>query len=93
MTDAPDTTPTALNDWQKEIARHYGSGDYAYLAERGEISRTDLDDCGDTLFRFLMVELADKEDCDTLEEAIRRCESARQQLDDAIGVLEARGEG
>ena len=78
-----------LNAWQKAIARSYSGGDYAHLADQGEIGAADLDGCGDTLFRFLMVELADREDCDTLEEAIRRCGSARQQLDDAIGVLEA----
>ena len=89
MTMTTSRSPVALNAWQKQIARSYGGGDYAYLAERSEIGPAALDDCGDTLFRFLMVELADSEDCDTLEEAIRRCESARQQLDDAISVLQA----
>jgi len=89
MTMTTSRSPVALNAWQKEIARSYGGGDYAYLAEKGEIGAPDLDDSGDTLFRFLMIELADSEDCDTLDEAIRRCENARQQLDDAISVLQA----
>ena len=82
------TAPVTLNVWQKEIARSYDGGDYAYLAEKDEISDEDLDRCGDTLFQFLMIELADGEDCGTLEEAIRRCESARQQLNEAIRVLQ-----
>lgn len=78
-----------LNTWQMAIVRTYGDGDYAYLADRGNISSSDLEDCGDTLFRFLIVELANSEDCESLEEAIRRVGRARDQLDDAIGVLEA----
>lgn len=78
-----------LNKWQKAVARTYGDGDYAYFAEAGEISDSELDQCGDTLFAFLMLELSDAEDCDTLEEAIRRVESARRQLDEALRVLEA----
>lgn len=89
MTTTPKTAPAPLNAWQKAIARSYGGGDHAHFAEKGEVRAADLDACGDTLFRFLMIELADREDCDTLEEAIRRCESARQQIDEAIGVLEA----
>jgi hypothetical protein len=78
-----------LNVWQKSIARTYGGGDYAHIAEQGEVSADDLDTCGDTLFRFLMVELADSEDCDTQEEAVRRVARAREQLDDAVAALEA----
>jgi len=89
MATTPKTAPAPLNASQKQIARSYGGGDYAHFAEKGAFRAADLDTCGDALFRFLMVELADSEDCDTLEEAIRRCESARQQIDDAIGALEA----
>lgn len=78
-----------LNAWQTAVARTYGAGDYAYLAQQGGISSEDLETCGDTLFRFLMVELADSEDCDSLEEAIRRVVKAHDQLDEAVAVLEA----
>jgi hypothetical protein len=77
-----------LNDWQRAIARNYGDGDYVQFAIDGEISDVDLDQCGDTLFVFLMLELSDTEDSDSTEEAIRRIESARRQLDAAIGALE-----
>jgi predicted transcriptional regulator len=78
-----------LNAWQKAIARTYDGGDYGYLAEQAEVSREELAECGDTLFEFLIVELGDQEDCESLEEAIRRVGRAREQLDDAIAVLEA----
>lgn len=78
-----------LNDWQRAVARTYGDGDYGYFEADGKISDDDLEQCGDTLFIFLMRELSDAEDCDSSEEAIRRMESARRQLDDAIETLEA----
>ncbi len=78
-----------LNAWQRAIARSYDGGDYSHLADQGEVSRDDLAGCGDTLFEFLMIELADSEDCDSQEEAVRRVTQARDQLEAAIGVLEA----
>jgi hypothetical protein len=78
-----------LNDWQKAVARTYGDRDYAHFDVDGAISDDDLDQCGDTLFVFLMLELSDAEDCDSSEEAIRRMESARRQLDDTIEALGA----
>ena len=78
-----------LNDWQKAVARTYGDGDYGHFEVEGKISDDDLEQCGDTLFAFLMLELSDAEDCDSSEEAIRRLESARRQLDEAIEALEA----
>ncbi len=76
-----------LNDWQKTVARAYGGGDYAHFADAGEITNSERDSCGDTLFAFLMIELSDREDCDSLEEAIRRVRSARDQLDETLNVL------
>jgi hypothetical protein len=78
-----------LNKWQKAVARTYGDGDYGHFAESGEIRDNELDQCGDTLFEFLMLELSDAEDCDSLEEAVRRVESACRQLDSALSVLQA----
>ena len=77
-----------LNAWQRAIARTYDAGDYGHLTEQDEVSREELAACGDTLFEFLIVELGDQEDCDSLEEAIRRVGRAREQLDNAIAVLE-----
>ncbi|MGH6797139.1 MAG: hypothetical protein ACRECP_01870 [Methylocella sp.] len=77
-----------LNDWQKAVARIYGDGDFAHFEVDGKICDADLDQCGDTLFVFLMLELSDTEDCDSPEEAIRRIEIARRQLGDVIDALE-----
>lgn len=78
-----------LNAWQRAIACTYDDGDYAYFCDQAEVTREELADCGDTLFTFLMIELADQEGCDTDEEAIRRVARARDQLDAAIAALEA----
>jgi hypothetical protein len=78
-----------FNAWQRAVARTYDGGDYAYLAEQAEVSRENLVDCGDTLFTFLMIELADQDDCASQEEAVRRVARARDQLDAAIAALEA----
>lgn len=64
-----------FNEAQKIALATYGEGDYAHI--------TSLDECkdvGDGLFTFLMIELADSEDCDTLEEAARRIQMAVEQL-------------
>ncbi len=72
-----------FNKFQEAIARTYGGGDFAYLIEP-DATRAELDRCGDTLFRFLMIELGDegewKMDSKTAEQrmnsAIRDCELA-----------------
>lgn len=77
-----------LNPWQKAIAQAYSDGDFPHFAEVGEIADGELDQCGDTLFAFLMLELSDAEDCDSIEEAIRRIGSACRQLDEALDALQ-----
>jgi len=76
-----------LNDWQKAVARTYGGGDFAHFAKAGELSDDELNDCGDTLFIFLMKELSSAEDCDSAYEATQRLENARYQLDDAMDAV------
>ena len=44
----------------------------------------DVKNCGDGLFRFIMVELSDAEDCDTDDAALARIGRA---LDDMLGML------
>jgi hypothetical protein len=67
-----------FNAAQQVVLKNYGGGDYA---ERFN-DMDDLGNVGDTLFLFLMRELADSEECDTLEEAQRR-------VDIALGDLQA----
>lgn len=44
---------------------------------------------GDTLFTFVVTELSDKEDCLTLDDAIRRMETAVSDLNRVLEALEA----
>ena len=78
------TTP-----WSKTAAQIYCGGDFSHFATTTEIDRGDLAACGDGLFRFLMTELSAEEDCDSREEAVRRLESARRNLDEVIVAIEA----
>lgn len=64
-----------MNAYQEACARSYGEGEFAYMIGlEGQRLRAELDVCGDTVFKSLMIELATEEDCDTAEEAVRRCD-------------------
>lgn len=71
----------SFNKYQTIAAQTYAGGDFAHCESLSEAKQI-----GDTLFGFVMVELADSEGCDSLEEAIRRMENA---LDDLRGVYNA----
>lgn len=60
-----------------QVARFYEGGEFLHVE-----SHQDVADCGDSLFRFLCVELSPKEDCHDAEEAIRRLQTAVSQLRD-----------
>lgn len=77
-----------MNSYQTAVARQYGLGDFNDYPER-EDWRKDLDDCGDGLFRFLMIELADSEDCNSKYEAIHRLENAARDIAAAIHAIDA----
>lgn len=47
----------------------------------------DVPGCGDTLFQFLMVELSTKEDCDSASEAVKRLDTAINDLLKVRGAL------
>lgn len=78
----PVRGPDTLNAAQRVVADTYGGGDYAHITAPDE-----AEDVGDTLFTFLIRELADSEDCDDLDEALRRVEVARDQLGEIIEAL------
>lgn len=85
--------PKPLTSWQQAVARVYGGGDYDFVAEPGY---TDVDlrrdiamhAFGDTLFNFLMLELAESEDCDSLDVAKERLDNAIAQLREARAALD-----
>ncbi|WP_088183853.1 hypothetical protein [Sphingobium sp. Z007] len=76
-----------LNSFQRACAEAYGNGDFAHVQDVEEAR-----EAGDTLFTFLMIELASSEGCSGAEEAVRRLDMA---LADIQGVAEAvqRGDG
>lgn len=63
-----------LNKAQTVCLQSYATGDFAHLLEIESKESFDaaIDDCGDTLLRFLMIELSTSEDCDSTETAVRR---------------------
>lgn len=90
-----------INEAQRLLLRHYEGGEFAHLIEELEaIDHGDpervlsmasgrVDECGDGLLRFLFVELSDNEDCDSLEEAVSRIDTALRQLAEVSARIEA----
>jgi len=80
-----------FNEAQKAVLKNYGGGDYSYfLSEPVTVAEwpATLNNIGDGLFKFLLVELDDKEDCDTPEEAMQRVDSAIRQLQEVRSDLD-----
>ncbi len=77
-----------MNSYQAAVADHHGGGDFEYFPQL-ENWRKQLDDCGDGLFRFLMIELADAEDCNSKAEALRRLNNAARDIAAAIDAVDA----
>lgn len=85
--------PDVLNDAQKAVLAQYACGDFAYMCEidTREDLESEIENCGDGLLRFLMVELSSSEDCKTLQDAQQRIEAAirdLQSVSDAIDAVE-----
>ena len=72
----------SLNAAQKKCLEFYANGDFEHLADiESEFQfKESLNDCGDGLLRFLMNELASSEDCDSLETAMQRLDSAIEDI-------------
>lgn len=68
---------SALNQWQQIAVQAYPDGELI------------LSVGGDVLFDFVVVELAENEDCDSLEEAITRMNVAIKDLQKVLQALEA----
>src|SRR4051794_26840424 len=85
-----------LNGFQKSVLKTYAGGDFAHyieIDEQGKFRddhefRDELAVCGDTLLRFLMVELSEEEGCDSIDEACNRTRSAIEDLTGALDSLE-----
>ena len=72
-----------MNRAQQIVAETYCGGEL----NRPDVMET-LDNCGDGLFRFLMVELSDEEDCTDTDDAYNRVANAINQLEDLLAVLD-----
>jgi hypothetical protein len=75
-----------MNRFQVQVTAVYADGAYAPLAN-SETWLTDVDELGDGLFRYLVLELSTKEECETWTEAIERVEHAIRELEHVSAVL------
>jgi len=73
---------TPLTEIQKIARDNYAGGNFSHVE-----SVEETEDVGDTLFEFVMRELAPSEDCDSLDEAIRRMETAKREIEEVIEAL------
>jgi hypothetical protein len=78
----------AMNPCQAAVARAYASGEFAHYAVDPDW-RTAIENCGDGLFRFLMIELSTTEDCHTVADAVQRLRSAYTDLATANAAIAA----
>jgi hypothetical protein len=81
-----------VNIFQKAVAKTYGGGDYAYMADLPAREAPEhYNDCGDTLFTFLMRELADEGEKSPMDQetAVQRLQSAMSDLNHATGEVES----
>lgn len=71
-----------FNSMQKSVLERYEFGEYKDIKTPKE-----LQSCGDTLLKFLMVELSNQEDCTSVDEAEVRLEAAVVQINDVVDSL------
>lgn len=83
----------ALNSFQRACALTYGQGDYGYLTDEKasdyDLLRKEFDTVADGLFTFLMVELSDREDCESRTVALQRLRHARDDIQEVIDTIES----
>lgn len=73
-----------INDFQRHAMQQFCGGEFAHLTTESE-----LQSCGDALFRYIMSELATDQDCITTEDAVGRIRSAIASLLDVWKGLDA----
>ena len=77
-----------MNRFQVSVTCAYAEGAYASLAD-SETWRKDIDELGDGLFRYLILELATGENCESWPEAVMRTEIAIYELEQVSAALRA----
>lgn len=85
-----NTLPSFINAAQAICLNAYNEGEFSHLldAKTEEEFTIGYKECGDGLLSFLMVELSSKEDCESIDVAVRRVSSALTQLQDVANALE-----
>jgi hypothetical protein len=73
-----------MNKYQEICCRTYGGGDYADILEKPELWEVQARNAGDTLFLFLMLEL---EDCGDDETVLNRLHTAMRDVDTVLGAM------
>lgn len=83
-----------LSAGQGVVLATYCGGEFSHLADAVTQQEFDeqLAEVGDGLFRFLMVELAQSEDCRTVQEALSRVETAIRDLEEVSAALQIQPE-
>jgi hypothetical protein len=77
-----------MNPFQKVVTRSYGGGDYAHLADY-PLGADKAEHQDDTLFVFLIRELADDGDPMTKDLAIQRIENGIEDMMTALREIKA----
>lgn len=83
----PATPASTLPGLLPVVAATFDDGEFSHVTSLAEI-----DDAGDGLFCFLMVELAPTEDCHDAAEAVRRIRQAAERLEEIVYLLEGEGD-
>lgn len=74
------------NEIQQKILKEYQGGAFAHLCEP-DATEKDLENCGDGLLIFVIHEVADSEDCDSVKEAYDRINRATEDLYDILKII------
>ena len=74
-----------MNEAQRLLLQHYENGEYAEYPEAEIRSHESV---GDGLLRFLFIELSEREDCDSLEEAMSRMNTVLKQVGEVHAAIQ-----
>ena len=77
-----------INRFQSCVACAYAEGAYAPLVN-SETWRKDIDEIGDGLFRYLILEFATGENCESWPKAVVRVEISVYELEQVSAALRA----
>ena len=74
----------ALDRFQRIVLDAYQDGEHANLRP------SEIGSSGDTLLKFLLIDISEREDCDSFEEAVYRLDAAIKDLTEVRARFEAK---